>query len=187
MGKRVWINPDELIDLPRRLDRDFDIHGIDTCVDLKPRLVRRRTIKHAQRPCACVPDPATQFLADFARPRGDVTFADIALAARLHESLGPAFAHQKNATIGVADQRGHHADDPAAHSSSPENSPNCAGSRVGSGSPRCWKAGAVSNRPRGVRCRKPFWIRNGSMMSSMASRGSDRAAASVSTPTGPPP
>ena len=45
----------------------------------------------------------------------------------------------------------------------------------------------VSSRPRGVRCMKPFWIRNGSMISSMASRGSDSAAAMVSTPTGPPP
>ena len=33
-----------------------------------------------------------------------------------------------------------------------------------------------------MRCRKPHWIRYGSMMSSMASRGSDSAAASVSTP-----
>ena len=31
------------------------------------------------------------------------------------------------------------------------------------------------------------WIRYGSMMSSIASRGSDNAAAMVSTPTGPPP
>jgi GTP pyrophosphokinase len=31
-----------------------------------------------------------------------------------------------------------------------------------------------------------FWIRNGSMISSMASRGSDSAAAMVSMPTGPP-
>ena len=59
--------------------------------------------------------------------------------------------------------------------------------RAGSGRPRCLNAWPVSRRPRGVRWTKPFWIRNGSMMSSMASRGSDSAAASVSTPTGPPP
>ena len=34
---------------------------------------------------------------------------------------------------------------------------------------------------------KPCCIRYGSMMSSMASRGSESAAAMVSTPTGPPP
>ena len=46
---------------------------------------------------------------------------------------------------------------------------------------------AVSSRPRGVRWMKPCWIRNGSMISSIASRGSDSAAAMVSMPTGPPP
>ena len=39
------------------------------------------------------------------------------------------------------------------------------------------KAAAVSRRPRGVRCTKPCCIRNGSMMSSMASRASASAAA----------
>jgi hypothetical protein len=43
-----------------------------------------------------------------------------------------------------------------------------------------------SMRPRGVRCTSPCWMRNGSTISSMASRGSDSAAAIVSTPTGPP-
>src|SRR6476619_3716798 len=72
-------------------------------------------------------------------------------------------------------------------SSSPfANNPNCDGSRAGSARPRCLNACEVISRPRGVRCRSPFWIRNGSMISSIASRGSDRAAASVSTPTGPP-
>src|SRR6516164_10328524 len=67
------------------------------------------------------------------------------------------------------------------------NNPNCAGSRAGSANPRWRKACEVKSRPRGVRWRKPFWIRNGSMISSMASRGSESAAAIVSTPTGPPP
>ena len=80
IGKRVRINPNDLVDLPGRLDWTFNIHGIDSRVDLKPRLVGRRTIKHAQGLRARVPDPATQFLGDFARQSGDVTFADIALA-----------------------------------------------------------------------------------------------------------
>ena len=41
-------------------------------------------------------------------------------------------------------------------------------------------------RPRGVRCRKPCWIRYGSSTSSMVSRSSPIAAARLSTPTGPP-
>src|SRR5690606_33218277 len=44
----------------------------------------------------------------------------------------------------------------------------------------------VAIRPRGVRCRKPVWIRNGSITSSMVSRSSPMAAARLSTPTGPP-
>src|ERR1041385_2087717 len=71
-------------------------------------------------------------------------------------------------------------------SSSCPNKPNCAGSRAGSGKPRCRNAWPVKSRPRGVRWMKPFWIRNGSMISSMASRCSDSAAAMVSIPTGPP-
>ena len=47
IGKRVRINPHDLIDLPRRPDRTFDIHGIDSRVDLKSRLVRRRAIEYA--------------------------------------------------------------------------------------------------------------------------------------------
>src|SRR5690348_7744822 len=49
-----------------------------------------------------------------------------------------------------------------AHESSsvpPPNNPNCAGSRAGSARPRWRKACEVSNRPRGVRCRYPHWIR----------------------------
>jgi len=48
-------------------------------------------------------------------------------------------------------------------------------------------ANEIARRARGVRWRKPFWIRNGSMISSIASRGSESAAAMVSIPTGPPP
>ena len=44
-------------------------------------------------------------------------------------------------------------------SSSPRNSWNCELSRAGSARPRCLKAWAVSSRPRGVRWRKPCWIR----------------------------
>src|SRR5262249_3586921 len=187
IGKRVRINPHHLIDLTGRLDRAFDIHDIERRVQLKSRLVCRRAIEYAQYLHAGVLDPATQFLGDFTRQRGDVAFANAAFAAGLHERHGPALADHQNAAVLVANKRGHHRDDPFAHSSSPENNPNCAGSRAGSDKPRCRKATEVRRRPRGVRCRKPFWIRNGSMMSSMASRGSDSAAASVSTPTGPPP
>ena len=59
--------------------------------------------------------------------------------------------------------------------------------RMGSARPRWRKACEVNSRPRGVRWMKPFWIMNGSMISSIASRGSDSAAAIVSIPTGPPP
>src|SRR5690554_333171 len=52
--------------------------------------------------------------------------------------------------------------------------------------PRCWKAAPVSMRPRGVRWMNPCWIRYGSTISSIASRGSLSAAAMVSMPTGPP-
>src|SRR6202008_3634407 len=61
-----------------------------------------------------------------------------------------------------------------SHSSSLwPNSPNCVGSRVGSARPRWRKACEVRTRPRGVRWMKPFWIRNGSRISSMASGGSE--------------
>src|SRR5262249_19451465 len=76
---------------------------------------------------------------------------------------------------------GHHS------SSSCPTRANGAGSRRGSTRPRWRKAWLVSRRPRGVRWMKPCWIRYGSMISSMASRGSDNAAAMVSMPTGPPP
>ncbi len=53
-------------------------------------------------------------------------------------------------------------------------------------SPKWRQARAVATRPRGVRCRKPCWMRNGSSTSSMVSRSSPMAAARFSTPTGPP-
>ena len=54
------------------------------------------------------------------------------------------------------------------------------GSRSGRGARR------VATLPRGVRSRKPRWIRNGSTTSSSVPLSSPTAAASVSSPTGPP-
>ena len=66
--------------------------------------------------------------------------------------------------------------------------PGLAGRLAGGGSSRrCRQASRVSSRPRGVRCSRPCCSRNGSTTSSSVSRCSDSAAASVSTPTGPPP
>ena len=75
------------------------------------------------------------------------------------------------------------------HSSSPSpNSVNCAAAGPdGAARPRWRKACGVSRRPRGVRWTKPCWMRKGSTISSIASRGSESAAAMVSMPTGPPP
>ena len=60
-------------------------------------------------------------------------------------------------------------------------------SRSTGGSPKYSYALAVATRPREVRSRNPAWMRNGSWMSSSASRSSLRAAARLPTPTGPPP
>jgi hypothetical protein len=60
-------------------------------------------------------------------------------------------------------------------------------SRSTGGSPKYSYALAVATRPRDVRSRKPAWMRNGSWMSSSASRSSLSAAARLPTPTGPPP
>jgi hypothetical protein len=60
-------------------------------------------------------------------------------------------------------------------------------SRSTGGSPKYSYAFAVATRPRDVRSRNPAWMRNGSWMSSSASRSSLSAAARLPTPTGPPP
>ena len=54
--------------------------------------------------------------------------------------------------------------------------------RPGGARPKWRYASAVAMRPRGVRCRKPCWIRYGSSTSSIVSRSSPIAAARLSTP-----
>ena len=54
------------------------------------------------------------------------------------------------------------------------------------GKPKYSRERRVATRPRGVRARKPSWIRNGSTTSSSVPLSSPTAAASVSRPTGPP-
>src|SRR5262245_6434462 len=181
------IDPQHLFNLRSRFDGAFDVDGVHRGAHLKTRLVGCCAIELAKCLRAIDHHATAQFFGNLAREGGHIVFAGVALAARLHESEGPALADQQDTSISVADQSGHYTNHLPGHSSSPEKSPNWAGSRAGSGKPRCWKANPVSRRPRGVRCRKPFWIKNGSMMSSIASRGSDSAAARVSTPTGPPP
>ena len=44
----------------------------------------------------------------------------------------------------------------------------------------------MAMRPRGVRWRKPIWMRYGSIMSSMVSSSSPMATAMLFSPTGPP-
>ncbi len=66
------------------------------------------------------------------------------------------------------------------------NRSGCSGSGAGGVRPRWRQPRSPSMRPRLVRSTKPSWIRNGSMTSSSVSRASERAAARVSTPTGPP-
>src|ERR1044072_4786379 len=171
VGQCVRIDPHHLVDFGAWYDRPFDVNGINGGTNPVIRLIRRSTFEDAERPCAVLRDAATQFFDQFARERGDIALAGIAFAARLHEDRGPALADKQYASIFVADQRRDDADNIAGHSSFSEKRPNWPGSRAGSGKPRCWNARAVSSRPRGVRCRKPFWIRNGSMMSSIASRG----------------
>ena len=52
--------------------------------------------------------------------------------------------------------------------------------------PRWRQPPSLRQRPRAVLATRPSWMRNGSITSSIVSRGSDRPAARVSTPTGPP-
>src|SRR5437899_9814689 len=57
----------------------------------------------------------------------------------------------------------------------------------GTSRPRCRYVRSVATRPRGVRLRYPSCRRYGSYTSSIVSASSLTAAASVSSPTGPPP
>src|SRR5690349_11078641 len=160
VGKRPRIDPDDLIDFRFWFDHALDVDRIDGGLHPAAGLIGGGTFKDPDSTRGALIDAATELLYGLAHEGNNVAFADITFTAWLHECRRSALAHQQDAAFGIANKRGHHADRVFTHSSSPENSPNCDGSRAGSGKPRCWKASAVSKRPRGVRCRKPFWIRN---------------------------
>src|SRR5690606_23054159 len=138
-----------------------------------------------------------QFLGHFTHQRHLAWFAHLDAAAGQHaiavivlaadQHMPVADGHPRHAIVeaGARDRKAQR--DALVHSSSPPNRLDWSPAKpCGTILPRCWKAMAVSMRPRGVRWMNPCCSRYGSTISSMASRGSLRAAAMVSMPTGPP-
>ena len=181
------VEPQDFRDLGAGRGLARDRHPIDRGHHLAPGFVGRRG------PGRCRGSAPTQrrWRARVPRrvrgQRRKVVLAGLAFSSRLHEDRGTPLAHQQVAAVVVADDRRHDRDRRRLTCRRRRTAASAARRPCGGCRPRWRKAAAESMRPRGVRWTRPCWMRKGSTISSIASRGSDSAAAIVSMPTGPPP